>query len=68
MNTIRQIEENYAKFENDDRSWDVAFWQSKGGEAIFEATWDMICDYYLLKHNDDSKPRLQRTVEYFGKV
>ena len=60
--------ENYARFEEDDRSWDVAFWQAQGSDAIFDAVWGMILDYQLLKNNDATEPRLQRTVEHFGKT
>jgi hypothetical protein len=61
-------EENYGRFELDDRSWDAAFWQGQGGEAIFAAVWEMILDYRLLTAGDATEPRLQRTIEHFGKA
>lgn len=63
-----QTEENYGQFAEDDRSWDVAFWQKQGAEAIFIAAWEMILDHRLLTTGDATEPRLQRTVEAFGKA
>jgi hypothetical protein len=63
-----QTEENYGRFEEDDRSWDAAFWQGQGSEAIFEAVWEMILDHRLLTTGDATEPRLQRAVEAFGKA
>jgi hypothetical protein len=62
------IQENYGRFAEDDRSWDVEFWQRQGHNAIFDAVWNMILDYRLLTQHDDSEPRLQRTVEHYGKA
>jgi hypothetical protein len=61
-------EEHYGRFDVDDRSWDVAFWQRQGSEAIFAALWEMILDRQLLTTGDASEPRLQRTIEAFGKA
>lgn len=63
-----QTQENYGRFETDDRSWDAAFWQRQGSEAIFAAAWEMILDHRLLITGDATEPRLQRTVEAFGKA
>jgi hypothetical protein len=60
--------ENYGRFTEDDRTWDIAFWQKQGPAAIFDAMWGMIKDHRLLTKNDATEPRLQRTVEYFGKA
>jgi hypothetical protein len=68
MKRIPQIEENYGRFKDDDRSWDASFWQRQGSEAIFTATWEMILDHHLLTTGDATEPRLQRTVEAFGKA
>ncbi len=62
------ISENYGRFTEDDRSWDIAYWQKQGPEAIFEAMWGMIKDHRLLTQNDATEPRLQRAVECFGKA
>jgi hypothetical protein len=68
MKPRSQTEENYGRFEADDRSWDAAFWQRQGSEAIFAAVWEMILDHRLLTTGDATEPRLQRTVEAFGKA
>lgn len=68
MEKSTRFEENYARFEEDDRSWDIGFWQRQGSEAIFEAVWGMILDHRLLTQGDATEPRLQRTVEHFGKA
>jgi hypothetical protein len=60
--------ENYGRFTEDDRSWDISFWQKQGPAAIFDAIWGMIKDHRLLTKNDATEPRLQRTVERFGKA
>jgi hypothetical protein len=64
---MKPITERYARMADDDRSWDVAFWQQAGPEAIFRAAWELVRDYHLLRGEDAGEPRLQRTVEHFGK-
>lgn len=60
--------ENYSRFDQDDRSWDITFWQKQGPEAIFDAMWGMMKDHRLLTQSDATEPRLQSAVEYFGKA
>ena len=62
------IIEGYGRLETDDRSFDQKFWQQKGLKAIFDAAYDMIQDYFLLKENYANKPRIQRSIESFGKT
>jgi hypothetical protein len=68
MHKASKIDEHYGRFEEDDRSWDIAFWQRRGGAEIFLAAWEMILDHRLLTQGDATEPRLQRTVEHFGKA
>ena len=68
MHDTSTIQENYGRFEADDRRWDIAFWQRQGSAAIFDAVWGMILDHRLLTQRDATEPRLQRTVEHFGKA
>ena len=63
-----QPTERYGKLEDDDRSFDRAYWQQQGPEAIFDAAYDMIRDYLLIKHGHADEPELCRTVEAFGKA
>ena len=61
------IKENYGKLGEED-NFDIAFWQSQPPEVLFEAATQLIRDYLLLKEGYADEPRLQRTVETFGKV
>jgi hypothetical protein len=65
---MRSIEENYQRIEDDRRSFDIRFWQSQGDRAIFEAVWEMLHDYLLIRGKDAHEFRLQRTVESFRKA
>ena len=65
---MRTIEENYQRIVDDRRSFDIRFWQSQGDRAIFEAVWEMLHDYFLIRGEDAYESRLQRTVESFRKA
>ena len=65
---MRSIEENYQRITDDRRSFDIRFWQSQGDRAIFEAVWEMLHDYFLIRGKDADEFRLQRTVESFRKA
>jgi hypothetical protein len=51
-----------------DRSFDIAYWQAQGDEAIFEAAHQLILDYGLMRGMDVDQFRLQRTVESFQRI
>ncbi len=61
------IKESYGKL-GEDNDFDINFWQSQPPEVIFEAAYDLIKDYLLLKEGYAGKPRLQRTIESFQKA
>ncbi len=63
----KKFKESYGKLE-DDRSFDLEYWQEQGPEAIFEAAYSMIKDYLLIKEGNADEPRIQRTVESYGKI
>ncbi len=65
---MREIEESYGRIGDDQGRFDIEFWQRQGDQAIFEAALDMIMDYLLIRYGHAVKPRLQRTVESFGKA
>ena len=65
---MRVIKENYQRIKDDSRSFDIRFWQSQGDRAIFEAVWEMMQDYYLIRGKDVNEFQLQRTVESFRKA
>ena len=62
-----KIIESYGKL-GADRSFDLYFWQEQGPKAIFDAAYDLIRDYLLIRKGYADKPRLQRTVESFQKA
>jgi hypothetical protein len=65
---MRKIRESYRRIGDDEDRFDVDFWQSQGDEAIFDAALDMVLDYLMIRYGHAEEPRLQRTVEYFGKA
>lgn len=65
---IRKIKERYGRIEDVGRRFDREFWQSTGDEAIFDAVWEMIVDYTILRGDNADEFRIQRTVESFRKI
>jgi hypothetical protein len=65
---MKKIEENYQRIRDDRRLFDIRFWQSQGDLAIFEAVWEMLNDYFLIRGKNADESRLQRTVEDFRKA
>lgn len=61
-----KVWEAYRPVGDPDDHFDIAFWQAQGGEAIFDAAWQMAVDAYMLRTGDAQEPRLDRTVEYYG--
>ena len=49
-----------------DRSFDVAFWQEQGDEAIFSAAWELVVIAEETKHG--RKPSLQRTITTLKRI
>ncbi len=66
--TRREIEESYRRIGDETNNFDIEFWQSQGDQAIFDAALDMIRDYLTIRYGHADEPRLQRTVEHFGKA
>lgn len=65
---MREIKEAYRRIGDNADRFDVEFWQSQGDQAIFDAATEMILDYLLIRQGHADKPRLQRTIESFGKA
>jgi len=61
------FQESYGKLGEDD-DFDVTFWQSQPPEVLFEAAFDLVKDYLLIREGYAGEPRLQRTVESFQKA
>ena len=49
-----------------DRSFDIAFWQEQGDEAIFAAAWELVELAEETSHG--RKPTLQRTATTLKRV
>ena len=65
---MKKIEENYQRITDDRRLFDIRFWQSQGDLAIFEAVWEMLNDYFVVRGKNADEFRLQRTIEDFRKA
>ena len=65
---MRDIKESYGRIRDNEERFDIDFWQQQGEQAIFNAAFDMILDYLMLRDGYVDKPGLQRTVESFGKA
>jgi hypothetical protein len=65
---MRKICEAYRRIGDPGDRFDIEFWQEQGDQAIFAAAREMISDYLILRHGHVDQPRLQRTVEFFGKA
>jgi hypothetical protein len=65
---MKKIEENYQRITEDNRLFDIRFWQSQGDIAIFEAATEMLNDYFLIRGKNADESRLQRTIETFRKA
>jgi hypothetical protein len=65
---MREVSESYRRIGDPDDRFDIEFWQTQGDQAIFAAALEMIMDYLILRYGYVDKPRLQRTVEFFGKA
>ncbi len=65
---MREIRESYRRIGDETDNFDIEFWQAQGDQAIFEAALDMIRDYLTIRYGHADEPRLQRSVEHFGKA
>jgi hypothetical protein len=65
---MSEIREAYRRIGDEDDRFDIEFWQSQGDEAIFAAARELVQDYLILRYGNADEPRLQRTIEHFGKV
>jgi hypothetical protein len=65
---MSKIKEAYRRIGDAEDRFDIEFWQSQGDLAIFDAALDMVRDYLMVRNGHADEPRLQRTVESFGKA
>ena len=57
--------ERYGKLTEQDRSFDIEFWQRQEPKARMDAAWEMIIHASRIKGIDVRQLRLQRSVEHF---
>ena len=50
------------RLKEDDRSFDLAFWQRVGAEGRFAATWQAVVDLVRMGKLDEDQLRLRRSV------
>ena len=60
-----RVMDRKGKLSDLDRSFDLAFWQAQTPEARFDAAWELIVHYAMVKGIDVRQLRLQRSVESF---
>jgi hypothetical protein len=65
---MSEIQESYRRVGDKADRFDIEFWQSQGEQAIFNAALEMIQDYLIIRYGHADQPRLQRSVEHFGKA
>ena len=59
------VVERYGRLPEMDRSFDIAYWQRQGPEAIFEAAWELVVEAYSRHPGGENELQLQRTIESF---
>jgi hypothetical protein len=64
----REIQEAYRPIGDKEDRFDIDFWQAQGTEAIFQAALEMVLDYLILRDGHADEPRLQKSIESFGKI
>jgi hypothetical protein len=57
------VMERRSRADEQDRSFDIEFWQRQDSNARFSAAWELIVFAHQRKGQDESELRLQRTVE-----
>ncbi len=57
---------HYGKMEDQDRSFDIAYWQSRSTAERLTAAWELV-EYYLTRSGRIGELRLQKSVVDFPK-
>jgi hypothetical protein len=57
------VMEGLSRIDQQDRSFDIEFWQRQDSNARFGAAWELVVFAHERKGQDESELRLQRTVE-----
>ncbi len=57
------VMEGLSRVDQQDRAFDIEFWQRQDSNARFAAAWDLVVFAHQRKGRDESELRLQRSVE-----
>ena len=57
------VMERLSRVAEQDRSFDIEFWQRQDSNARFSAAWELVVFAHQRKGQDEPELRLQRTVE-----
>jgi hypothetical protein len=60
--------ERHGRLQDMDRSFDRQFWQAQGSNAIFDAAWQLVIDYYQWTGRDLAELEFQRSVEHIRRA
>lgn len=60
----RRARERLVRFGEEERPFDLRFWQGQDPNARFEAAWEMVVEARRMRGQEPSEPRLQRSVEH----
>jgi len=68
MQSNRKITERLIHRRDNDRAFDLEFWQAAGAEARFAAAWQMVNEVQLIRGEHVTESRLQRSVEHLERM
>ena len=63
MKSKRNITARLIHVKDNDRSYDLEFWQQAGEDVRFAAAWQMVLDMQMIRGEDGRQSRLQISVE-----
>jgi hypothetical protein len=63
--TERLVMERLVRRDQDDREFDIEFWQALGDAKIFAAAWDLVVTAAAMKGLREDQLELQRSVAAF---
>ena len=62
------VMERLSRVDEQDRSFDIEYWQRQDSEARFSAAWELVVFAQERKGGNVSELRLQRTIESIERV
>lgn len=61
----RTVTARWTRWDEEDRKFDIEYWQAQGDAAIFDAAWQLVEFYWEQCGRDLRELRLQRSVGGF---